>query len=160
MTRDTSTAKTDHKVAWREVRCRQWCFLAYDEGKFSLHAGKENHTTDQKHLEIHTSSGIVRSTEEARDYIQEHGTDLHVALLEGSPSAPSFGRLCCAIGGYSYSCQTKGNPTLTQGKKTHHILYRQFRPSRGRHTQLKVTSSVRHHADTAPVPEKKGNKPC
>ena len=49
----------------------------------------QTHTTD---LEIQTANAIVRSTKEARVYMQELGADLYVKLVEASPSESSLGR--------------------------------------------------------------------
>ena len=45
-------------------------------------------------FEVQTASGIVRSAQEARVYIQEFGTHFYVKLVEDSLSALYLGRLC------------------------------------------------------------------
>ena len=51
----------------------------------SLHTMRESSLTSQ----MHTASGIVRSANVAKIYIQELGTYLHVKLVEDSPSVLS-----------------------------------------------------------------------
>ena len=63
------------------------------------------------HLENPTANGIVRSTKEARVYIQEIGTHIDVKLVQQSLSGLSLGRLCD---------ESWGIPTLDNQEATRH----------------------------------------
>ena len=73
---------SDHEVEGQDVHCRQWCFSAHDESKFSYTAGMKDHEDNKRYLEIQTASGIVGSTREAKFYIRELGTYLYMKLVE------------------------------------------------------------------------------
>ena len=82
-------------------------------------------------LKIQTAYGI-RSTKEARTYIHELGTHLHVTLVRDSPS-----RYClltdCAM---SWRVPILGNqdPDIKKRQEDHHVLHSRFRSSRCGHS--------------------------
>ena len=84
---------------------------------FTLSAGKENRTTDQKRLEDPNPEWHRLFRPEGEGYIQELGTHFFVKLVGDSPSILSLGRLCDDLG-FSYSWKPGGNSTLTKGKNT------------------------------------------
>ena len=110
-------------------------------------------------IEIQTASGIVRSTKEARVYIQELGTFLYVKFVEGSPSAMSLGRLCDGLE-YSHSWQAGGNSTPTEGEKNITCCSDTFVP-RVAVAHQKVNPSIRHDSrEENPVPDPEVEEPC
>ena len=72
-------------------------------------SSQERKSVRQTNIHL-TASGIVRSTKEARVYIQELGTYSYVKFVEDSPSVLSLRRLCGELE-CSYSWQPGGNPT-------------------------------------------------
>ena len=109
------------------------------------------------HLEIQTAKGIVLSTEKATVYILELGTC--ACIWWKLPFRPFLLDDVSIIWCDAYSWQSRGNPTLRNGKKI-------ITGSSGNFvlvvmvTQQKVTPSTRHdHAKGNPVPDEVV-KPC
>ena len=110
------------------------------ECSVSTSAGKEQHRTDRKLLEIQAASGIVVSIEKSTVCIQELGTYLCVKLAEDSLSVVVF--YDCAM---NWCLPTLGNQedASNYGRKTITCCTDNFVPHVAV-TQQKVTPSVRH----------------
>ena len=84
----------------RIVNCRAYLHMMVKSSLIGQE--RKNIRNREDNLEIQTANGIVRSTKEAKVFIQELGTYFYAKLVEDYPSVLSLGRLCDELG-YSYS---------------------------------------------------------